>query len=293
MPITKRYILLALFILGAWLPTIAQEMTEEEQYNAQFQAEMSAQLNKLTSELDILFDDANKQLSFSERDIRSAYTVRTLDAKAQSLNRRLQALNVRWDAFNASYLSFISENDTLMEQMTQAQLLKQTLTDTIAAQQTKCQTIKDFMAAEQLILAQDSLYHKLYQQAYRLSFVQKLTPQLEKLKAQEQAHFLPIQEAYEKVKTAAETVPQLRTRADQLNERFYAIKAQSEQIQQMKYMPLMQRFKDYLLGLASVAVLILLFNNLMSKYKAAKQKKETLQKQAELLKKQQNDYPTI
>ena len=292
MPITKRDILLALFILGAWLPAIAQEMTEEEQYNAQFQAEMSAQLNKLTSELDILFDDASKQLSISERDLRSAYSVRTLDAKAQSLNRRLQALNVRWDAFNASYLSFIAENDTLMEQMTQAQLLKQTLTDTIAAQQVKCQTIKDFMAAEQLILTQDSVYHKLYQQAYRLSFAQKLAPQLEKLKAQEQAHFLPIQEAYEKVKTAAETVPQLRTRADQFNERFYAIKAQSEQIQQMKYMPLLQRFKDYLLGLASVAVIILLFNNLLSKYKAAKQKKEALQKQAEMLNKE-HEYPTI
>ena len=283
---------MVLLALGSWLLANAQDMTEDEQYDARFRAEMSAQLNKLTSELDILFEDTQSQLIITERDLRSAYTVRALESKAQSLNRRLQALNVRWDAFNATYLCFISEHDTLMEQMTQAQLLKQTLTDTIAAQQAKCQTIKDFMAAEQLILSQDSIYHKLYKQAYRLSFAQKLAPQLEKLKAQEQAHFLPIQEAYDKVKTAAETVPQLRTRAEQLNERFYAIKAQSEQIQQMKYMPLLQRFKDYLLGLASVAVIILLFNNIMSKYKAAKQKKEALQKQAELLNKE-HEYPTI
>ena len=279
-------------MLGFGHLAIAQDMTEDEQYNLQFQAEMSAQLNKLTSELDILFDDASKQLSFSERELRSAYTVRTLEAKAQSLNRRMQALNVRWDAFNASYLSFISDNDTLMEQMTQAQLLKQTLTDTIAAQQVKCQTIKDFMAAEQLILSQDSIYHKLYQQAYRLSFAQKLAPQLEKLKAQEQAYFVPIQEAYEKTKTATEVVPQLRTRADQLNEQFFAIKALSQQIQEMKYMPLLQRLKDYLIGLACVAVIILLFNNLLSKYKAAKQKKEALKKQAEMLNKE-HEYPTI
>lgn len=291
MPLTKKYILLLLCCLA--LPLAAQDMTEEQQYDTQFQAEMRAQLNKLTSELGILYDDAQKQLTISDRDLRSAYTVRTLETKAQKIDRRLQALNVKWDAFNASYLGFISDNDTLMEQMTQAQLLKQTLTDTIAAQQSKCQVIKDFIAAEQLILRQDSIYHKLYQQAFRLSFVQKLAPQLEKLKAQEQAHFIPIQEAYDKAKTASDEVPQLKARTDRLNERFFALKAQSEKIQQMKYMPLIQRFKDYLMGLASVAVIILLFNNLMAKWQAAKQKKEAIQKQADLLKKQQNDYPTI
>lgn len=291
MPLIKRYIVLLLCCMPLMLA--AQETTEEQQYNAQFQTEMSTQLNKLTSELDMLFDDTQKQITISDRDLRNEYTVRSLEDKTQKLNRRIQALNVKWDAFNASYLAFISENDTLMERMTQAQLLKQALTDTIAAQQAKCQTIKDFIAAEQIIMAQDSIYKKLYQQAFRLSFVQKLSPQLEKLKAQEQAHFIPIQEAYDKVKTATTDVPQLQTRADKLNERFYAIKTQSEKIQQMKYMPLLQRFKDYLLGLASVAVIILLFNNLMAKWQAAKQKKEAIQKQAELLKKQQNDYPTI
>lgn len=291
MSLIKKYILPLLCCLV--MPLAAQEMTEDQQYALQVQAEMSVQLNKLTSELDILADETQKQLTITDRDIRNANSVRILEARVQSLDRRMQALNVRWDAFNATYLVTLTENDTLMERMTQAQLLKQTLTDTIAAQQTKCQTIKDFIAAEQLISRQDTIYHKLYQQAFRLSFVQKLAPQLEKLKAQEQAHFIPIQEAYDKAKTASETVPQLKARTDRLNERFYAIKAQSDKIQQMKYMPLIQRFKDYLLGLACVAVLIMLFNNVMTKVQAAKQKKEALQKQAEMLKKQQNDYPTI
>lgn len=291
MSLIKKYILPLLCCLV--IPLAAQEMTEDQQYALQVQAEMSVQLNKLTSELDILAEETQKQLTITDRDIRNANSVRILEARVQSLDRRMQALNVRWDAFNATYLVTLTENDTLMERMTQAQLLKQTLTDTIAAQQTKCQTIKDFIAAEQLISRQDTIYHKLYQQAFRLSFVQKLAPQLEKLKAQEQAHFIPIQEAYDKAKTASETVPQLKARTDRLNERFYAIKAQSDKIQQMKYMPLIQRFKDYLLGLACVAVLIMLFNNVMTKVQAAKQKKEALQKQAEMLKKQQNDYPTI
>ena len=291
MSLNKLYIVFLLCCLNISL--VAQDMTEDEQYNAQFQVEMRTQLDKLTSELEQINEDAAEQAVITEKDIRSAYTVRTLDAKIQKLDRRIQALNVKWDAFNASYLAVISENDTLMERMTQAQLLKQALADTIAAQQSRCQTIRDFIAAEQLILTQDSIYKKLYQQAFRLSFIQKLEPQLEKIKAQEQAHFIPIQEAYEKAKTAADAVPQLHARADRLNEHFYALKTQSDKIQQMKYMPLIQRFKDYLMGIASIAVIVLLFNNLMAKWQALKQKKEALQKQAELLKKQQNDYPTI
>ena len=291
MSLIKRYILLLLLCLS--IPLAAEEANEEQQYSLQFQTEMRAQLDKLTAELDQLADDTKKQTTITDKDLKTAYSVRTLEAKAQRLNHRMQSLNVKWDAFNASYLGFISENDTLMELMAKAQLLKQSLSDTITAQQTKCQAIRDFLAAEQIVLSQDSMYNRIYKQAFRLSFVQKLTPQLEKLKAKEQAHFTPIQEAYDKAKTAAATVPQLKERAELLSESFFTIKSRSEKIQQMQYMPLMQRFKDYLIGFACFAVIFMLFNNLTTKWQAAKQKKEALKKQAEMLRKQQNDYPTI
>ncbi len=291
MSLIKRYILLLLLCLS--IPLAAEEANEEQQYSLQFQTEMRAQLDKLTAELDQLADDTKKQTTITDKDLKTAYSVRTLEAKAQRLNHRMQSLNVKWDAFNASYLGFISENDTLMELMTKAQLLKQSLSDTITAQQTKCQAIRDFLAAEQIVLSQDSMYNRIYKQAFRLSFVQKLTPQLEKLKAKEQAHFTPIQEAYDKAKTAASTVPQLKERAELLSESFFTIKSRSEKIQQMQYMPLMQRFKDYLIGFACFAVIFMLFNNLTTKWQAAKQKKEAIKKQAEMLRKQQNDYPTI
>ena len=291
MSLIKRYILLLLLCLS--IPLAAEEANEEQQYSLQFQTEMRAQLDKLTAELDQLADDTKKQTTITDKDLKTAYSVRTLEAKAQRLNHRMQSLNVKWDAFNASYLGFISENDTLMELMAKAQLLKQSLSDTITAQQTKCQAIRDFLAAEQIVLSQDSMYNRIYKQAFRLSFIQKLTPQLEKLKAKEQAHFTPIQEAYDKAKTAAATVPQLKERAELLSESFFTIKSRSEKIQQMQYMPLMQRFKDYLIGFACFAVIFMLFNNLTTKWQAAKQKKEALKKQAEMLRKQQNEYPTI
>jgi hypothetical protein len=291
MSLIKRYILLLLCCLS--IPLAAEEANEEQQYSLQFQTEMRAQLDKLTAELDQLAEDTKKQTTITDKDLKTAYSVRTLEAKAQRLNHRMQSLNVKWDAFNASYLGFISENDTLMELMAKAQLLKQSLSDTITAQQTKCQAIRDFLAAEQIVLTQDSMYNRIYKQAFRLSFIQKLTPQLEKLKAKEQAHFTPIQEAYDKAKTAAATVPQLKERAELLSESFFTIKSRSEKIQQMQYMPLMQRFKDYLIGFACFAVIFMLFNNLTTKWQAAKQKKEAIKKQAEMLRKQQNDYPTI
>ena len=291
MSLIKRYILLLLCCLS--IPLAAEEANEEQQYSLQFQAEMRSQLDKLISELNQLADDTEEQTTITDKDLRTTYSVRILEAKAQKLNRRMQSLNVKWDAFNASYLGFISENDTLMETMAQAQLLKQSLSDTITTQQTKCQAIQDFLAAEQLILSQDSIYNRIYKKAFRLSFVQKLSPQLEKLKAKEQAHFTPIQEAYEKAKTAVTAVPQLKERSDLLSESFYTIKSQSEKIQQMQYMPLMQRCKDYLIGFACFAVIFMLFNNMVTKWQAAKQKKEALKKQAEMLKKQQNEYPTI
>lgn len=291
MSLIKRYILLLLLCLS--IPLAAEEANEEQQYSLQFQTEMRAQLDKLTAELDQLAEDTKKQTTITDKNLKTAYSVRTLEAKAQRLNHRMQSLNVKWDAFNASYLGFISENDTLMELMAKAQLLKQSLSDTITAQQTKCQAIRDFLAAEQIVLSQDSMYNRIYKQAFRLSFVQKLTPQLEKLKAKEQAHFTPIQEAYDKAKTAASTVPQLKERAELLSESFFTIKSRSEKIQQMQYMPLMQRFKDYLIGFACFAVIFMLFNNLTTKWQAAKQKKEAIKKQAEMLRKQQNEYPTI
>ena len=291
MSLIKRYILLLLLCLS--IPLAAEEANEEQQYSLQFQTEMRAQLDKLTAELDQLAEDTKKQTTITDKDLKTAYSVRTLEAKAQRLNHRMQSLNVKWDAFNASYLGFISENDTLMELMAKAQLLKQSLSDTITAQQTKCQAIRDFLAAEQIVLSQDSMYNRIYKQAFRLSFIQKLTPQLEKLKAKEQAHFTPIQEAYDKAKTAAGTVPQLKERAELLSESFFTIKSRSEKIQQMQYMPLMQRFKDYLIGFACFAVIFMLFNNLTTKWQAAKQKKEAIKKQAEMLRKQQNEYPTI
>ena len=290
MSLTKRYILL--FLCSFSMSMVAQQTTEMDMYDLQLQAEVKGQIVRLTTELNQLSEEANRQTRYTEKNLQSAYFVRMMDEKAQSLARRMQAFDVRWEAFSVSYLAYVAGYDTLMEMVTHAQLLKQTVADTITIHTERCGAIKDFIAAERSISDQDSVYAQLYKQAFALSFVQKMAPQLEKLKAQEQLRFTELQAQYDKAKAAADLVPQLQQREAILNERFYTIKSQSEKIQEMKYMPLMQRVKDYLLGLACVAMILLFVNTLITKWQAAKKNKETLAKQAEMLKKQ-NDYPTI
>ncbi len=291
MPLTRRYIL-PLILCCLALPIRSQQPAEEDEANIRFAQEIHAQLDKMNTELHQIAEEETRQGQITASGIRSAYFIRNMNSKVQSTDRRLKAFNVRWEAFNAANQAFISDHEDLMDKMTAMQLRLQAANDTLAMQQQRCAAIKDFVAAEEYILAQDSVYEARYKQALAMSFVQKLTPQLEKLKATNQAQFEALQEQYDKTKAAYELVPQLQDRADIVNECYYTIKAKSDKIQEMKYMPLLERVKEYLTSLAYVAVILILINMLTAKYKAAKQAKEALEKQAKLIKKE-NQYPTI
>ena len=288
---TRRYIL-PLILCCLALPIRSQQPAEEDEANIRFAQEIHAQLDKMNTELHQIAEEETRQGQITASGIRSAYFIRNMNSKVQSTDRRLKAFNVRWEAFNAANQAFISDHEDLMDKMTAMQLRLQAANDTLAMQQQRCAAIKDFVAAEEYILAQDSVYEARYKQALAMSFVQKLTPQLEKLKATNQAQFEALQEQYDKTKAAYELVPQLQDRADIVNECYYTIKAKSDKIQEMKYMPLLERVKEYLTSLAYVAVILILINMLTAKYKAAKQAKEALEKQAKLIKKE-NQYPTI
>lgn len=292
MQIARRYILLALCCIA--LPLLAQDNTDDDQYLRQVQRELGAQLERFTDDFEDLYETGCRPVHITERTIQSGYYVRSMSTQVRMMNRNLQSLNVRWDAFTAANLPTMADNDSLMDLMAHAELLKQAITDTIAALTLRCQAIADYSAAEQFILTQDSLYAKFYKQAVALSMIQKFTPQLEKLKAQEQVRFEQIQAHYDKLQTAIEAVPELRRHATAVNEHYYATKALSDKIQATEYKPLIQRIKDYLMGLACVAVILIFINMVKTKIDAAKKAREAARQQIELL--HQNaptNYPTI
>ena len=61
----------------------------------------------------------------------------------------------------------------------------------------------------------------------------------------------------------------------------------------MAYKPLIERVKDYLLGFAAVAVLMMFVSMLQNKIAAAKQMKESARQMRDALKKNNDDMPCI
>lgn len=291
-----KYIILSLTVflsLTLSAQTVAQ--TPEEELAAQeYEAEVESRILEFEEELDQLSLATNMNGHATESNIESGSFTRVLKQKLQIVSDRLMSINYRWTTFTQSEQAVIANSEHLMELMAQIELLKQAVADTVESQKKKCAAIDDFVAAERLIFSQDSVYKVLYKKAMSLSLVQKLTPQLEKLKAEEQAHFERIQNSYNDAKIAPELVPQLEKRAMNLNEQYFKIKTLSEKIQAMEYKPFVQRIKDYLLEIACVSVILMFFTMIGSKLKAAKKARQMFKQQAEMFKRTNGtDYPTI
>lgn len=286
-----RYFIAELFFLS-FLSFSSGALAQEYDYMSQ--DELEYRILRFGDEYTQLSNICNLQIRISDSNLESSSFTRILREKVQVMNTSLQSLDFRWNAFTQLEQVDIAENETLMQQMTQVQKLRQAVTDSIAAAQQKCNAITDFVAAERFILAQDSIYAVLYKDAKVLSLTKKTAPQLDKVQAQEQAIFEKLQESYDKSKAAVMIVPQLASRATVIDEHFYSLKAISEKIQAMKYQPLIMRIKDYLMGLACVSIILLFFNMLVTKLQAAKKARQMLKKQKDAFGKTTDaDYPTI
>lgn len=286
-----RYFIAELFFLS-FLSFSSGALAQEYDYMSQ--DELEYRILRFGDEYTQLSNICNLQIRISDSNLESSSFTRILREKVQVMNTSLQSLDFRWNAFTQLEQVDIAENETLMQQMTQVQKLRQAVTDSIAAAQQKCNAITDFVAAERFILAQDSIYAVLYKHAKVLSLTKKTAPQLDKVQAQEQAIFEKLQESYDKSKAAVMIVPQLGNRAAVIDEHFYSLKAISEKIQVMKYQPLIMRIKDYLMGLACVSIILLFFNMLVTKLQAAKKARQMLKKQKDAFGKSTDaDYPTI
>ena len=266
-----------------------------------FPVMLQAQEDNLADQMMEFVDDFNRftlpnslQVRFSKSNLQSSSFVRILRQKVHLQSNDYHSVEFRWNAFIQSKQTDIANSEYLMGLMAEVEEIKQAAHDSLDALQKKSDALADFIDAEQLLLSQDTIYKELYNKAFKLSLMQQLAPQLEKIKAEEQTLFEKIQNAYEKSKTSAQLIPQLTNRAATLDGQFYSLKALSTKIQAMQYEPPIQRIKDYLLGLACVAIILIFINMIVSKLQAAKKARETLKKQKKFFEKTDgNDYPTI
>ena len=288
----RKLILLMIFLTALPMTGWAQDgMTTDEELDS-----ISADI----TERMLLFQEEVMQLHALSRfrvdiDMDMPLTEPLLDVvgdRIRALNAALNSFTVRWNTYSQAQQVYVADNDDLLNKVAQIQQIRQAVADSMAARQQQYDQLTAFCKAEQMIYGNDKTYRQLYKQAAQLSLSPKLAGRLEKVKAEEQALFADIQTNYAQAKTAAEAFPGLKLRMKGMDSKFFELQSVSTKIQEMAYKPFIQRIKDYLFGLAAMAILLLFFNLMSSKLKVIKQARDKAKSLKDMASGQHN-YPTI
>ena len=288
----RKLILLMIFLTALPMTGWAQDgMTTDEELDS-----ISADI----TERMLLFQEEVMQLHALSRfrvdiDMDMPLTEPLLDVvgdRIRALNAALNSFTVRWNTYSQAQQVYVADNDDLLNKVAQIQQIRQAVADSMAARQQQYDQLTAFCKAEQMIYGNDKTYRQLYKQAAQLSLSPKLAGRLEKVKAEEQTLFADIQTNYAQAKTAAEAFPGLKLRMKGMDSKLFELQSVSTKIQEMAYKPFIQRIKDYLFGLAAVAILLLFFNLMSSKLKVIKQARDKAKSLKDMASGQHN-YPTI
>lgn len=308
-----RYIMMGLLTLTLSVSLMAQQQavppqkgnaaaTTPEENPAELSAAEQALILEIKSRLSQFSDDF-QQLQMAENmsldpdtklDVNKNF-VSVLEGRIKTYNQRYNSLDVMWTTYTQAQQMDIANDEDLMTMVANIEAKKQSVKDTLDAKTEMVKAISDFVEADLFIMSQVNVYKKLYKRAFKLSLLKKLAPQLEKAKAREQLVFEKLQASYNSAKAATELVPSLQPRMNVLDEQFVVMKSVSEKVQALEYKPLFQRVKDYIMGLAAVAIILLFISMMITKYKAYKDKVANLKKVNEMMNKQgkDNQYPMI
>lgn len=272
-----------------------EDFMDEEEYTSTMKAlELQEKMDLFLEELNELQKPYTRPFKISREQRLSKTYLKRLSDDVKSNERKLKSLDLRWNFFYQAEQPSIAANEELMTMVEDLNTIKSEVEDSIASRKNIIQAISDFNAAEKFLTDQDTIYKELGRKALELSMTSKTAPQLENLKVKEQIIFADIQNHYDKAKQGALLFKVSRQESDNLDNRYATLKNMSGKIQEMAYVPWIQRIKDYLLGVAAVAIIIMFVNMTISKIKAAKKTKENLKKYQETLNKNgNNDIPSI
>lgn len=212
--------------------------------------------------------------------------------RLKALTNALNSFSTRWDTYSSAQQVYIAENDSLLNRVALIQQMRQAVADTLAVRKQQNDDLTAFSTAEKFIWGQDNAYRQLYKNALKYSMSSKLAAQLEKVKAEEQGLAADVQKYYGQAKEASAAFPGLDLRMKAMEKKVFELQTASAKIQEMAYKPFIQRIKDYLIGLAAVAILLMGLNLLKSKLALVKQARDQAKKLKGMMNGQQN-YPTI
>lgn len=283
-----------LFIFVCMLPSVAwaqEEMSAEEELDSAY-ADINERMELFQEELIQLNALCKFRMDIDMEMPLNEPLLDVVSERLKSLSSAMNSFSTRWDTYSAAQQVYIAENDSLLNHAAVIQQMRQSVADTLALRQQQRDHLVAFSTAEQFIWSQDKNYRQLYQKAVQYSVTSKLAAQLEKVKAAEQALTADVNKYYAQAKEAAAEFPGLQLRMKAMENKVFELQTVSAKIQEMAYKPLIQRVKDYLMGLACVAILLMGLNLLKSKLTMVKQARAQAKKLKSLTNGQHN-YPTI
>lgn len=293
---TLRYIQLTLWALLLAVVVRAQDTPAMSSLDSlAIKSEIKARLTLFMDDLNQLYMVEQMKISLNDNVAISPTLVVTFQDRINYLNQSYNSLDVKWNTYYQASQLDIAADEELMEEVAKLEQLKQSVKDTLDLRTQQVDAIAKFASADKFIISHVDVYKKLYTKAYKLSLLKKFGPMLEKVKAKEQVVFGELQTNFEQAKAASELVPTLNRRMETLDEQYVIMKSVSEKVQALEYKPWMQRIKDYVMGLAAVAIILMFVNGIWSKFKAYKDKAANLKKYNDMLKNNGKDttYPTI
>lgn len=288
------YLLVMVAFLLPW-GLCAQEQTSYSQgLDEATRVEIQGRLNQFLDGMQRISNSCKAKLPMAgDAPITESY-IKMQSYRLRTLDRSLKSIEVRWNNYYPLQQWEISQDEGLISCVEQFELMKQEASDSLDMRKQMLQAVQDFAEAHAYMESIDSTYNRMGMQAFQLSLSPTTAMLLEKQKKKEQLLFATVQEKYYKAKAAWNLHMISAWRMEELEDSYASLKSKSETIQEMQYKPLFLRIKDYLMGLAAVAVLLMFANMVRSRLKAAKQLKENMKKYNDSLKLNgKDDYPTI
>ena len=273
----------------------AQEATgEEPAIDERTRLEIQTRLDQYLEGMTRIHDAVVARLPISNDVQFTEGYLKMIDHRLKSMETNMKSIGVRWDNYCPLQQWAISQDEGLMASVETFEILRQEATDSMEVRKQQVLTMQAFLDAQAMFERLDTAYNTIGKKAFSLSLTAKTAPLLEKEKKKEAILFAQVEEKFALAQQAGQYHLVSPERMAELEDSYAALKNKSDTIQAMTYKPLIQRVKDYLLGLAAVAVLLMFVSMVSSKVKTIKSMRENAKKLKESMKLNgMDDYPTI
>lgn len=275
-----RYLLIVLIFCNVFV-----SVAKEQQKSADPESQVDIrQLEKIHRNLEEYIAKVNNY--------RSSIQFMT-ERRLKNLEDDLVYLQKKWDAYTQQNMDLISDetidNMSLIGEFSQA---IENVKEAITTQRAQITALASLEKLKEVFPEYEKTFADLYDKAEKLSMVKQGAKQLEQVKAETQLKFDELTKLFQSVKQAIpEGDASYTQKLEPIEANYIDISATVNSIQAMKYVPFIERIKNYMISIGVVALLIMLFNMILTKIKAAKAVKESMEKMKQMT--QNNDIPTI